>query len=433
MSHRFLPLILLSACAVAETPAFARMKIEGQAALFGAAMPNQNVGDVTNANGGATLELDFSQSWGKRFRFEFNPWLQGDALTKSRSEKFQFETPKAAFSWRHKAQKLEVGISTMKWEGTDLINPMDLLHSKNFTDPLSSRTRGSPGMFYSNQIGNFSWDLAYIPRQMKAVLPGDNSPWWPRHFGLPVEHKDFKILLPERPEYRVMRGREWHHALDHNVGLRVQYHGDALDFSLAGFEGNSAMPVLLPDVTLNFTATPNEFLASSPIGIEPNHYRHRVAAAAAVVPVETWIFRLSGQYARNAGDDPEDILPSWAAVGVLAVEKPFSLGKREIRLILQGVASNREENGGVSVLSTLLKNSVMLGWRYPFTDEWTWTAAVFQELTGHSYFAHMAFNWNTSDRTKQELAGDLIGGQVGSALGTYERNDRIFLRSTFLF
>jgi hypothetical protein len=411
-------------------PSFARLTFQGQTSAFGLTMPLQTKDNVTQSGAGATLEFNLENSWSKSWRLDLGAWLQADALNESVTEKFQVEPQKVSVTWRRKGQRLVLGFHTMTWEGTDLVNPMALLHSRNWRDPLDSHSLSSPGIYYSNQIASFSWDMVYIPRQTKSVLPGDNSPWWPRRVNLPLETDEFIVLLPPDIEYKVHDERILNHALDHNVGLRLQYHGETADVSLAAFEGNSPMPILRP--TAQFDLLPGNLLrARTPIEIDPIYYRHRVAAGALVIPVETWIFRLSAQYAQPLGTDP--LLPGWSRYGVMAIERPVAFGKQEVRFLLQGVLAERGKSEGLSMLASLLEKSLMFGWRWAFAENWLWTTALFQEQVSQSYFGHTGLTWKTSDRTKQEWTVDLLGGPSRSSLGPYERNDRVSFRSTFLF
>jgi len=412
---------------------FATAEIQGQTAIFASTMPNFNSPNLSRESGGAELNLTTAIRWDQYWRVQFSPEIKADALTKDPSEQFVFEPKELNLERKKLSQKLKVGFSRVNWEGTDLVNPMDIVHAKNYRDPLNSTSRSSAGIFYSDQIKSVSWDLIYIPLQSKALFPGESSPWWPRSLNLPVENDNLVLLLPNQVDYHVTSDEVLNHALDNNVGLRVQYHGDSWDLSLAGFDGSSSPPLLIPIVTTTaIEVYPRQiFQLQNPVLIRPTYYRHRVAAMATAVTTGTWIFRFSAQHAQPQGDS--SFIPGWSEYAVLGGEKTLPLWKRDITLLAQILSSRRAESSGLSALSGLLEKSVMLGWRWAFAEKWTWTSALFQEQTTFSTFTHSELSWSWRDNWRQDLVVDLFSGPADSAIGAYDRNDRVLIKTNYLF
>lgn len=433
MRIHLLPILLITMIFCPAESWSAVGQTSGQVAVFAASMPSQDVEDVNQNSAGLELKIGTNYTFNKNLKFLFSPWFKTDPINLSSEERFQFDPDELAVEWRQTTQRLKLGYSLRKWEGTDLVNPMDVIHPKNWRDPLQGRLRPSPGLFYTGDKGRWSWDFTYIPIQSKALLPGEKSPWWPRLRQVPVEADDLILRLPTDVEYEVGDVEELDHALTHNFALRVQYHASFWDFSLAGFEGSSSAPLLTPVINLvPIQISPKRiFQLLSPIRIEPIHYRHRVLAFANVWNLDEIIIRLSAHHAQSIGDDPR--LPGWSELGVIGVEKGFSFGNQSVVLLLQYIISRRPDIDSLSMLSSLFENSYMLGARWVPGEKWIWTAAYFQEQTTFSSLIHSELDWNFTENWHQKISVDLFSGSSGSPLGVYENNDQISLQTSYSF
>lgn len=408
----------------------AELEYQGQLGAFASQMPGQNQSDVTKNSAGVDAQLQLRQTWKRNYNFQARTWLQSDGANKSPKEKFQYEVQDFFFEWKKSARRFKLGVSSPVWEGTDFLNPMDLIVAKNYSDLFNIRNRGSAGLFYSDQLGPISWDLIYIPWQTRSTLPGEQSPWYPRSIALPVDTDQITLRLPPTVEYKVQPEESLRGAQLHNAGLRLQYRGDLLDFSVAGFEGTASQPLLLPTVR-GIIIPPSTVELQNPVEILPVYYRQRVGAFALVTHAGSWIFRLSAQHAQPLGSDPR--LPSWSEFGVFAIEKTIDWRDQGITLIAQFVGARRPQSESLSALSSLLEKAAMLGVRFPVRENLTWNAAFFQEQKNKSSFFHSDITWNLNDHWRTELAADILSGDPSSALGTYEANDRYGLRLVYGF
>lgn len=410
----------------------ADFEVDGKLQPFAGTYLSSQPEDVTSHHVGIETELETQYRFSP-FRFQFEVWSKYDATNESEKDTFQAELDELSLEWRDGGRKIKIGWSIRSWEGTDLINPMDVIHSKNFNDPLDSRNRSAPGLFYNDAVGDFAWDLTYLYEQQKTRLPGTNSPWWPRKLYLPIENDQILLRLPETLEYRITNGEVIDEALSHNVAARVQYHGSQFDISLAGFEGSSSPPLLIPVVNVvPIEVSPRTiYQLQSPIQIDPVYYRQRAVAFAVVWTAGSWIFRASGNHVQPLGDDPR--LPTWSQLGVLGVEKTFYFKSQMLTLLGQAVASHRPDSGSLSFLSSLYENSYMLGVRWAPSEKLTWLQAVFQEQENFSYFYHIEANWSFKEAWSLILQADFFQGSPESVLGTYSENDQVFLKTSYSF
>lgn len=388
--------------------------------------------EVTNNAAGLQVTLKDDLDFSKNFSFQYSFFLKADGLNKSSTEKYLAEPQEFNFKLKSKYQTVRLGYSTVSWEGTDFINPMDIVNAKNQQDPLNPLTRGSAGVFYTLNTSHFSWDLIYIPKQTQTLLPGENSAWWPREFTLPTNTQDTTLLVPETLIYKVNDDEVLEKALDHNFAMRLKQQFDTWDISLGVYQGSSTTPALSPQISLTpIEIYPNQiYQINSPVVIQPIYYRSRVIAGSFSKIFESFIVRLSGQHAQPLTLDAR--VPGWSDLGVVAIEKNVQIFESDVTFLLQFVNSRRKDDGNLSLLSSLTEKSLMFGWRWPVTDELTWNAAFFQEQKKFSSFIHSDLTWSISDSWKQTFSVDVLSGSPESTLGTYDKNDRVGTTLSYL-
>lgn len=392
-------------------------------------------GFVSNQkNAGIELQFDSRYRFNSVWSFQFAPWARSDGATPYDSEKNQFDINELNLGLEGKWGQLRAGISRLTWEGTDVLNPMDVIHAKNWRDPFEIKTRGSAGLFYSTQVNAFSFDAVFIPKQTEMLLPDKDSPWWPRKFAIPIQTDEYILRLPDEMDYVIDEPVELNDALKNNGGLRLQYLGESFDIALAGFEGSASPPILLP-TQLSFTAIEiyprTVLLLKSPLHIQPLYFRQRVLATNTTWTVSSWIFRFAGQHVQPLGDDPR--LSRWSQYGVVAIEKPILIGSHEPIFLLQGASVKKAETGGLSMLSNLLDSSLMAGVRWALSDTCVWTSAFFQEQTEYSSFFHNELTWTFKESWQTQLVSDQLQGKAGTVLGTYQDNSRLQFKLIRLF
>lgn len=379
--------------------------------------------------------IDFKSQFKILKNWSLNSSLKAEASPNNGSsiEQFWSEFQELNIQYKKSSTRIKFGAATVNWEGTDLINPMDLVSPKIYFDPLNSIQRSSIGAFYSSSSGSLSVDAAFIPLQSDAKLPGSKSLWWPREFNLPTEADNTLLLLPEHPEYKINGRRTLDDADKNNLALRLSYAGNNFDFAIAGFEGQVQTPLLLPIVNLTVVqVSPKKiFQLGNPIEIQPLYYKIRSGAFLASTTWSNFIFRISAQNIQPLGRDTR--IPSWSQLGVFAIERTFDIINRPLTAIIQAVRSREAESEGLSLLSNLTQNASVLGLRYGLSDETTISAAYFQEFVTHSEFQHYELKYLILENFEVKLSADFFNGKKDSALGTYKSNDRTQLQLSYLF
>lgn len=415
---------------------------QGQIAGYEASMPQLKRDDVTKNDAGFEGYFKTKYAFNKNFNFQLQPWFKYDATNKTPAEKFQADPQELSFEWKKSARKIKIGYSTAVWEGTDIINPMDIASVKNYRDPFSVQNRGTAGIFYSDQIGKFSWDALFIPWNSKVLMPGQESPWLPRDTSM-FQDTGYQVQLPDAVIYSVQSDIVLNRALANNGGLRLQYHGDSVDLSVGGFEGQASNPMMVPHVNFQGIIIGGQtvLIPQNPIEIFPVYYRQRTVATALSWTLGSWIVRGAAQHTQPLGEDffslpnyPLPIaLPSWSDYGVLGIEKNIEWGDQNITFIVQGIASHAPKSESVASFQSLLEKSAMVALRFPVKENWTWTTAYFREFKANSSFLHSEVGWNLAEHWKAELSADILLGTKNSVIGTYDQNDRGTFRLSFSF
>lgn len=413
--------------------AFNSELVGGKAALETVHWPDQNRSDLTQNQVKISGQIEWRVLLSQSTRLQFTPLVLTDPLNESSNEQFIFEPEELSIEWRQSVRRFKLGYTKSQWEGTDFFNPMDLVDSENYHNPVNPLTRGSPGLYYTDVIEPMAFDLVYIPWQTRSLLPGNNSPWWPRKFLLPTQDDDLVLLLPEKVDYKILSNEELNKARRHNLALRLRYYSTSFDVSLAAFEGQSATPLLLPRIT----TTPIElspkrvFQLESPIEIQPLYYRHRSFAGVITYPAGSWIFRLASQYEQPLGSDPR--LPGWSHTSVLGLERTLFIKGDRLTLLTQYIHTEDSSNDSLAALDALTQQAFAFGVRYAFSEKWVWFLGGLQELTNNSLFTSSQLTYEMKDNVQLNLGAQVFSGRSGSALGTYKKNNQLTLGTSFLF
>lgn len=400
---------------------------------FVSTMPQLKGTDAETTQSGLVLDIGAKYYLTDKISTQFNPWIRSNFASKDSTQSFLFDPLEAQIQFKQSSRKAVFGFHRSPWEGTDIINPMDMVFAKNYLDPLNPSTRSAAGLFYSEDLGFLSFDLFYIPQQQKSLLPGNHSPWWPRQLYLPVDSTQQELRLPDRVAYEVIDADELNSASKNNVALRLQKNFGSVDVSLAGFDGMAQTPVLTPQLVVTpLEVFPKEiYLLESPVKIKPSYYRHRVGAMALTGLFGTTILRLAGQHSQPVGDSR--ILPGWNHQAVIEVEQTISLRRSEITFLVELIYSKRQESGNLASLSSLLEKAAMVGLRWPFKENWSWIAAYYQEFHYQSSFFHTEVSRTHTDHLKSTLLLDYIGGSQNSPLGSFNKNAQASFRLTYSY
>lgn len=400
---------------------------------------DQFVGQPTpTVRADAQAEFEFEQNFelSSTTNFHFHPWGRASTAPGVWQNQQDFDPREIDFGWQISPEVLgRFGFFTLKWEGTDGLNPMDIATMKNFGDPLNSPTKASLGAQLSGTKGPIDWEVAWIPQQTSSAMPGGNSPWWPRKTSLPVKSSQEQLLLPDQVAYQFTSRQELNHALSNNIALRLQSHLESVDLAIASVEGAAQTPILQPvlDATLVGTPSADQIVLqlNSPVVIQSYDYRRRTTAASVGWTKGAWIFRAASRYDQSLGDS--SLLPGWSQQTVLGFERSLQFGNKSVTAIVQGAWSRHPQDGSLISVQDLFDRALLLGLRMPIGDDLTITVSGFKSDHDGSSYEQIESSYRWSDHWGTTATVQALQGPAMSLLGILRDNSRAGLKTSYAF
>ncbi|MFL5784587.1 MAG: hypothetical protein ACJ76H_08270, partial [Bacteriovoracaceae bacterium] len=332
---------------------------------------------------GVSASLNLENKMSSKWRFRSDVWFRTDFFAKDAQETFQYIPKNVHFQYRSREFTFRGGFQTMQIDGPDIINPADIVHSKNWVDPTTPVTQSSLGLSFSQEKGDWNWEVLYVPRQTPALLPGAHSPWLPRKNRLPIESEDTEIRIPNDVEYQYLGAKILNNALNHNVTLKIQRKTDAIETQFLYYNGLSNAPYVLTRVTGTLlSVNPDVIAVSSPVRLQPLYYRQHALAGTFNLPLGSWAVHGGINWMKPQGHDVRT--PSESSLGVLGVEKSFETGLGMVTTVVDYVRQELQNDNQISFLRSIFQNALAAGVRVPIGEETQVFAGGIYDLTGAS-------------------------------------------------
>lgn len=409
-----------------STPLLADWKFSGNVAPYFQKIGIETTSVVPSEKGGISANLNLEKKLSSKIKFRSDIWIRSDFFARDASEAFQY-IPRN-FHLQHKSfLTTRLGYQTLQLDGPDLVNPADVVHSKNWVDPSSPVTQSSAGLSFSQEKSDWSWELFYIPRQTTALLPGSHSPWLPRKNRLPLESKDTEIRIPEDVGYQYLGAKTLNHALNHNVTLKLKKSTDNFDGQLLYYNGLSHSPFLLTRVTGNLiSVNPDIIAVTSPVKLIPLYYRHHVMAGTFNIPLNSWAIHGGINWQKPQGNDSR--IPGETHLMVLGIEKSLETERGTITGILDYVRQKRQDENQISFLRSIMEEAVTGGLRIPVGEETQIFAGGLYDLVGKSSMYKASISHRLTSSLSVEGQGQILNGPKSTLLGLYQRYDSYQLK-----
>lgn len=381
---------------------------------------------------GGKLELEPGFQWSNPVaRVKFKALLAYDNSFKQQKDQL-LAIPEEFFWERRKGRNnWIIGINTFNWGITDVINPLDVVNTRNFRNLLSPYKIGSPSITWGHSRNNWSMEFVYVPKQILTAVPPDGSRFFPRGDSLRqfaqqgVKQTEIELgapivisLPPDGITYQVQDPEFYNNPFDHNVGLKFRLTSNQLETHLVGFEGHPGMPNLKPTVGINITGfPPPEYTATilPEFKITPQYQRIRTAGIGFVYSGESWIAKLVHA---QVWQTKANVYTAQPKTTVLAIEKPFSIRSLENTLLLQGALQTDPNQAEESTISTraIYDKSVMLGLRTASALDWSTTFGILANpsLKVQIYSFDSSYRWN--DRVQLQLVAQHLTGATGTII-----------------
>lgn len=384
-----------------------------------------------------TPELDLK--FNKRSRMHFKPTLRANVSTEEKPENLFLNVQEAYWEIKTHPIRLKIGQNTYNWGVLDGYSTMDVVNGRTMFNPLATDKRGAPTVDIQYEGDKFQIQALYIPAQARTLPPSADSRWLPRNVIISdTKVKSFTFLVPTSDfNYYYSGYEELDHALDHNFGLRLTGRWGDFDLALMGFEGNTTSPQFLLNVTgTTVVATPGAEViqVTSDIGLRPVYYRQRAAGLSVVWAPEDFIIKFESTYVDSITET--NYIAPWYWQNGLGIEKPFNIGSTSLTFIVQGYYGDNEDPVDNILTSTtrLFDQAALAGLRASFTPETNLLMSYFHDIANDGAYAHLAVDHKFSESLKAELSGDLLTGDPGSSvIGTYDKNDRVVFKLSYLW
>jgi len=363
---------------------------------------------------------------GETYRFFFKPYFQWDPENKSSEERVFADIGEAYLKLRGENSSLQIGSNIVNWGVTDGYNPMDILNTRQYFDPLRAVKLGAPSVLLTHNTEISEQELIYIPQQRASILPGLQSRWLPREIFIPTTIDNNTILLlPDHLNYSYESREVLDKALNNNVGLRLQWHFGAVDISLTGYEGVAGFPLIQPEVTGTIVQiSPTIILQTDPdVKLHLKYYRQRAGGFSWVSSQWNFLFKYATNYSQSLSETP--LAPGWTHESIVGLEKNFNIGREGLLVaILQySFISNEKENESNLSVTDIFRRSWMAGGRFSWGDNWTVTALGLYDTNHFSQFQQYTIARRFLDAWTLQLSAELIAGDPSTPLGVYNEND----------
>lgn len=418
--------LLLFPCA-----AWAEWKMGGSAGPYINAFQFSTTNNVPTQKAGVQLDLKLDKKFDSNWRFRSDTWVRTDFNSPDAVERFQWNPKNLYLQRKSGGFTFRVGFQTLAVDGPDMVNPADIVHSKNWVDPSSPVTLGSAGISISQEVSNWNWELFYVPSQTRPVLPGEHSPWLPRENRLPIESVDTELRIPNDVSYQYLSPTELDDATKHNVTAKVQHKSESFEFQVIYYNGLSQSPFLLTEVNATLIAvSPKQILlVDSPVKLRPLYYRHEAIAGTFVLPFESWAIRGGFNWLKPKQSD--DRVPGETSMAVLGLEKNIETSWGMITGIVEHVRQKRQDESQISFLRSVMEEAWTLGLRIPWGDETTFLIGGIYDQVGRSSVYRGAVTHRLSNSWSIEAGAQYLHGPTDTLLGIYHRYDSYQLKALY--
>lgn len=375
---------------------------------------------------GISGNLNLEKKITPRVKFRSDIWVRTDFFARDAEEAFQY-IPKNLYLQHRSILTTKFGFQTLQLDGPDLVNPADVVHSKNWIDPTAAVTQSSGGLSIAQEKSEWSWELLYVPRQTTLTLPGSHSPWLPRKNRLPIESEDTEIRIPDDVEYQYLGSKTLNDALNHNVTLKLKRSTETYEGQLLYYNGLSHSPFLLTRVSGSLVSvSPQIIEVDSTVKLIPLFYRHHVLAGTFNIPFDTWALHGGMNWQKPQGNDAR--IPGETTLFVLGVEKNLETNWGRIIGVFDYVRQKRQDEDQISFLRSILEEAVTGGVRIPVGEETQIFAGGLYDLAGSSSLLKGSVSHRMNANLSVELQGQLLAGTKDSLIGLYDRHNSFQLQ-----
>jgi hypothetical protein len=414
-----------------QSAAWAEWKMGGSTGPYINAFQFSSRNNVPAQKAGIQLDLKLDKKFKSNWRLRSDTWIRTDFKSPDKVEQLQWNLKNLYLQKKGGGLTYRIGFQTLSIDGPDLMNPADVIHSKNWIDPSAPVTLGSAGISLSQESGDWNWELFYVPSQTRPVLPGEHSPWLPRENRLPIESADTELRIPNDVNYQYLSPTELDDATKHNVTAKIQYKSDSFESQLVYFNGLSQNPFLLTEINATLIAvSPKQILlVDSPVKLRPLYYRHEAVAGTFVLPFESWAIRGGFNWLKPRQNDNR--VPSETSMAVVGIEKNIETSWGMVTGIVEHVRQRRLDENQISFLRSVMEDAWTVGLRIPWGDETSFLVGGIYDRVGRSSVYKGAITHRLSNSWSVEAGAQYLHGPTDTLLGIYRRYDSYHFKALY--
>jgi hypothetical protein len=328
--------------------------------------------------------------------------------------------------WSQGINSVKIGTQDIHWGLTDGYNPLDRVNSKIYYKPLLPQERGELMLNYSFTGAEQQVQFLFIPKHKKPLLPDENSVWLPRQIPMNPGDNSVIVRMPEAFQYRYGTRETLNNADENNIGLQWHMQKGDVETTLNYFEGLSAFPLLVPNVTGNIVAIfPSTIVeANKDLDITVRDYKVRSIGGSFLWNLDSFLLKWEGVSTESLGTDRQ--LPGKQFEQVAAFEKNWNVGKSGLLTsIVQFSHVGSTESSSAKALSVqgFFEQTAMLGLRYNWQEKWTLTTFSAQQTKNKSALNEIELIYDINEFAQISLQSVFMDGPDDSLMGVWREND----------
>ncbi len=366
-------------------------------------------------------------------RLQTAPWVSAMPGLKDEAQKIRFEPRDTFAQYRRGSAVIRLGYNLVTWTSTDFLNPLDIVHQKDWTDPFKPISRSSPSVMYMQSFGDFSMEWIFIFRATESRFAGAHSPWWPRDLNLPLQTNDVQFLLPKDPLFEVVGGEELNHALSNNIAANFKYRWDFAEIQVAGFDG-SATPLLNVSRIQGTTVAigpPTVIQLNQVIQIKPVYFRVQKIAGSLQFEFYKTLFKLAGNHQQAVTQDIR--IAGWSQNQALSAEKNFIFKSGILTVIAQHLISKTQDQDTISGTGQIWQSAHLLGMRWARESGSSMMLGLVNEPKSKLNFGYFNWKFKIQDWLDIDSSAQVISTSENPLMQAFRDHDNFSLQTTIYF
>lgn len=360
----------------------------------------------------------------------------GQQQTNKEFKKSYIDCPECYVQLGFGNSTFRMGSQVIYWGITDGYNPTNRINSKVYFNPLQTKDRGELMMNWTHIADSQQFQLIYIPRHQRPLLPDEKSIWLPQQIPVAPGDSTTVVRVPDSLNYKFGKRESLNKADENNFGLQWTLQKGDAEINLNYFEGLSGFPIIYPSVTGNIIELDPVRVVevTRDLDIAFFDYKVRSFGSSLLWNFESFIFKWSGVSTESLGDDAR--LPGKQFEQVGGLEKSWGLGQTGLLTgLLQMSSVSSQQSPDTRALSALgfFEQTAMLGLRYSWSEKWTLTGFSAQQLKNKSTLSQIDLVYDLNENFQILAQSVLIDGPSTTLMGLWRQNDFYSIGAKILF